>query len=72
MIPKGNSGVLAGHGFQDQAGRSSLQATKAVWAEAVQVQAELVTPEEAKQVHRWRGGATRITPTWLGLEGPSA
>ena len=61
VIPKG---ILAGHGSQDQAARSSRQATKAVRAEAVQVQAESVTLDEARQVHGWQGmgGTTRIPP----------
>ena len=43
VIPKGNSGILARCGFQDQAGRLSLQATKAGWAKAVGAQAESLT-----------------------------
>lgn len=68
VIPKGSSGILAGHGSQDPSARSSRQATKAVRAEAVQVQAESVTLDEARQVHGWQGmgGTTRIPPPRLG------
>ena len=43
LILKDRSNILAGHGFQDQSVKSSLEVTKAGQALAIQLEAESVT-----------------------------